>query len=59
MARGEDENRMAEGDAAKRRLAAGISRTRSLVAQYRARLLLLRRADPERRGRLRLVATRG
>jgi hypothetical protein len=59
MARGEEEKRTAEFDAAKRRLAAGLARSRSLVAQYRARLLLLRTGDPHRRPGLRLVAGRG
>jgi hypothetical protein len=59
MTRRDDTNRTAEGDAAKRRLAAGIARSRRLIDQYRTRLLLLRRADRDRPGKGRLVPGRG
>ena len=39
----------AEGEEAKRRLRGALTRTRTLVAEYRARLLLLRRAEQRRR----------
>ncbi|MFN3388942.1 MAG: hypothetical protein ACK40O_08410 [Allosphingosinicella sp.] len=59
MARGDETNRVREGDEAKRRLGAAILRSRAILAQYRARLLLLRqsfdRAPPAASGRDRQV----
>lgn len=43
MARKDGIDRLAEGEEAKRRLAAAIARSRRLLSQYRTRLLLLRR----------------
>lgn len=59
MARRDDERGTAEGDAAKRRLAAGIARSRDLIAQYRSRLLLLRRAQRQGPGWVGMVPRRG
>ena len=58
MARGDDEKRKAEGDAAQRRLVAGIARSRALIDQYRGRLLRLRKAEAGQ-GRGKLVPRRG
>lgn len=43
MAREDRIERLSEGEEAKRRLAAAIARSRRLLSEYRARLLLLRR----------------
>ena len=44
MRREGSEGRIEEGDAARRRIRDGISRSKALVDQYRRRLMLLRRA---------------
>lgn len=59
MARGKQENGTVEGDVARRRLAWGIARSRKLIDQYRLRLLLLRKGDPQNGGDPRLMPRRG